>query len=221
MELVGARLAGAGERRGIDWLTYNPLQIHAYHVAARADAPAVAGVLDGEFPAPQRFLDVGSGSGALVAALTARGRQAVGCERSRAGRLMTRAQGARSIPFDLTRHPAAQAPHAEVACSFEVAEHLPPPLAERLVDFLVDRSSRWIAFSAAVPDQGGLGHINEQPVSHWVGQFEKRGAAFRDRLTTDVRERMRTSGVQAPWFSSSMIILELCGDAQAPGPGRG
>jgi hypothetical protein len=55
----------------------------------------------------------------------------------------------------------------------EVAEHLAPALAPRLVSFL--STFPLVAFTAAPPGQGGTGHINEQPKSYWEALYHENG----------------------------------------------
>ena len=62
----------------------------------------------------------------------------------------------------------------DLALSLEVAEHLLPSRAESLVSLLC-RSSDSVLFSAAVPGQGGSGHINERPQSYWAELFAING----------------------------------------------
>src|SRR6185437_3265527 len=61
----------------------------------------------------------------------------------------------------------------DLACSLEVAEHLP---RERASDFvgLLTRSAPIVLFSAAIPGQGGNHHINEQWQSYWSELFRSR-----------------------------------------------
>ena len=49
-----------------------------------------------------------------------------------------------------------------------------PPSGERLLNALTS-SSDLVVFSAAVPQQGGDSHINEQYQSHWAAKFAHRG----------------------------------------------
>lgn len=67
-----------------------------------------------------------------------------------------------------------------VVC-IEVGEHLPESAADALVESLVRHGDR-IVFSAAVPGQGGHGHINEQWQGYWAAKFEKHGYGRRDPL---------------------------------------
>jgi hypothetical protein len=61
-----------------------------------------------------------------------------------------------------------------LAMSLEVAEHLPESRAEGFVDDLVSLSD-FVLFSAAVPGQGGRGHVNEQWLEYWAVKFAQRG----------------------------------------------
>jgi SAM-dependent methyltransferase len=58
----------------------------------------------------------------------------------------------------------------DLAVSLEVAEHLPPESAETFVGSLT-RLAPAVLFSAAIPKQGGTGHVNEQWPEYWAGLF--------------------------------------------------
>jgi len=60
----------------------------------------------------------------------------------------------------------------DLAISLEVAEHLPAKLAKEFV-FSLTRLSDFVLFSAAIPGQGGVGHINEQWPNYWISLFEE------------------------------------------------
>ena len=62
----------------------------------------------------------------------------------------------------------------DLAVSIEVAEHLPEGRAKGFVNYLCSLSDT-VAFSAAIPMQGGTGHINERPQSYWAEFFEENG----------------------------------------------
>lgn len=62
----------------------------------------------------------------------------------------------------------------DLAISTEVAEHIEEEYADIFVDNLT-RASDCILFSAAVPGQGGVHHVNEQWQSYWVEKFMRRG----------------------------------------------
>jgi hypothetical protein len=62
----------------------------------------------------------------------------------------------------------------DLALCLEVAEHLHPSRAEPLVEYLCSLADH-VLFSAAIPYQGGQGHINEQWQSYWGKLFQKNG----------------------------------------------
>ncbi len=61
----------------------------------------------------------------------------------------------------------------DLAICLEVAEHLPESAAERLVAGLC--GAQWVLFSAAIPGQGGVNHINERWGSWWAELFAQHG----------------------------------------------
>jgi SAM-dependent methyltransferase len=62
----------------------------------------------------------------------------------------------------------------DLAISLEVAEHLPRARAASFVAELA-AASTLILFSAAIPGQTGVGHVNEQWQSYWARLFSQRG----------------------------------------------
>lgn len=62
----------------------------------------------------------------------------------------------------------------DVAISMEVAEHLPPEAGALLVKSLCAHAPV-VLFSAAIPRQGGVDHVNEQWQSYWAERFAKEG----------------------------------------------
>ena len=63
----------------------------------------------------------------------------------------------------------------DLAITLEVAEHLSEIRADSFIDDLCALSDL-ILFSAAIPDQGGRHHINEQWQSYWEPKrFKQRG----------------------------------------------
>ena len=61
-----------------------------------------------------------------------------------------------------------------LAICLEVAEHLRPHRAKPLIDFLCSLSDT-VLFSAAIPYQGGTGHVNEQWQTYWEKLFNDNG----------------------------------------------
>lgn len=78
----------------------------------------------------------------------------------------------------------------DLALSIEVAEHLDELYADRFVENLC-LSSDIVLFSAAVRNQGGQHHVNEQNQSYWRDKFQKHGYmpvdCIRPRFWNDTR----------------------------------
>lgn len=72
--------------------------------------------------------------------------------------------------------------------SLEVAEHLPEEKANHFISLLTNLGPV-VLFSAAIPHQGGIEHLNEQWPSYWTQLFAERGHrvidALRGRLWED------------------------------------
>lgn len=60
----------------------------------------------------------------------------------------------------------------DLVLSIEVAEHLAESSAKSFVEALVSHSDA-VVFSAAIPGQGGTGHLNEQFADYWIGLFRE------------------------------------------------
>ena len=98
-----------------------------------------------------------------------------------------------SIPVDHFRHDdlavgASIDRTYDLAISVEVAEHLPQASADGFVA-TITRASPVVLFSAAIPYQGGTGHVNEQWPSYWKAKFAAHGFVPVDVLRRRLWER--------------------------------
>jgi SAM-dependent methyltransferase len=159
---------------------------------------------------PRTIIDVGCGSGALMAALAARGVQAVGVDISPAALHMVRKRGLSVVPFDLTtRGPNLPGPPYDLVISCEVAEHLKPRHAREFVRRLTTAGNR-VFLTAAEPSertgQGpGLLHYNEQPNSYWIDLFAQHGWVLDEARTAQAREYLQSRQV-IEYLSRPMIF---------------
>ena len=62
----------------------------------------------------------------------------------------------------------------DLAVCLEVVEHLDADAGDRVLADLC-RCAPSVLFSAAVPGQGGIGHVNEQWPGYWVERFARHG----------------------------------------------
>jgi SAM-dependent methyltransferase len=90
----------------------------------------------------------------------------------------------------------------DIALCLEVAEHLNPLSSDLIVETLI-KSSDNIVFSAAIPGQGGVGHINEQPHSFWADKFIQYGYHVSDKLRLILIEDKTIPF----WYRQNMLIF--------------
>jgi len=85
--------------------------------------------------------------------------------------------------------------------SLEVAEHLPPDCSEAFIATLVSHAS-CVLFSAAVPGQGGMHHVNERPLEYWRALFRK----HRYVLVDCVRPAVRNNARVQQWYCCNALL---------------
>ena len=99
----------------------------------------------------------------------------------------------------------------DLALSLEVAEHLPEERAEDFVDALTSVAPA-VLFSAAIPGQGGHGHINCQPKQYWVDKFARRNYVV-DSEGTDKILAFMQGGPHMGWFTQNAVLFKQYGAA--------
>jgi SAM-dependent methyltransferase len=123
---------------------------------------------------PKTVLDVGCATGIWLAEAQKKGAQTIrGIDGPWVPREELEVEAEFFLEHDLSRTNPADVDSYDFAFCIEVAEHLPPEAADRFIDFLTSHADV-ILFSAAIPGQGGTGHVNEQPQSYWHRKFSDR-----------------------------------------------
>jgi len=89
----------------------------------------------------------------------------------------------------------------DLAMSLEVAEHLPEHASRGFVDTLV-RLAPCVLFSAAIPHQGGLHHVNEQWPEYWAALFATHGYVVVDA----VRPRVWSMAGVDFWYKQNTFV---------------
>jgi len=90
----------------------------------------------------------------------------------------------------------------DLCLCLEVAEHISEERSYALVEMLCNLSAR-VLFSAAIPDQGGTGHINEQWQSWWAEKFEANG--FYPHKV-DLRKALFNNDNVEVWYRNNLIL---------------
>ncbi len=172
------------------------------------------------FTRPRGVVDVGCGDAKVLAAMRAlapdlelRGYDGSATARARAAQ-----RGIPVLAVDLLRlsRPARAAlaldcAACDVAICLEVAEHLPPWHAGRLLGLL--SAFPTVAFSAAHPGQGGTLHLNERPEGYWIRRFAALGYA----LAPDDADFRRALGALRlpPWYADNAHVFRRDGPGAA------
>jgi SAM-dependent methyltransferase len=89
----------------------------------------------------------------------------------------------------------------DLVLCLEVAEHLPEASAQSFIQTLCSLGPV-ILFSAALPNQGGTAHINEQLASYWASLFSRQGF-----VPIDVVRRQVWSDDSVEWWYRQNTLL--------------
>ena len=127
-----------------------------------------------EWLKPRSVVDVGCGRGAWLSVFKERGVERVlGIDGSYVDRRQLLIPEACFLPADLTAMPTLKE-RFDLAICLEVAEHLSWRHAGQLVAGLASLAPL-VLFSAAVPGQSGVNHVNPQWPLYWVDLFAEQG----------------------------------------------
>jgi SAM-dependent methyltransferase len=151
---------------------------------------------------PQSVVDVGCGTGAWLAAFADHGvSRYLGIDGPHVDRDTLRIDPSRFTPADLTAPLSIGAERFDLALSLEVAEHLPEARAAGFLDTLVTLAPV-VLFSAAIPLQGGVNHVNERWQSYWARLFGERGFVVVDAI----RPRVWGNPKVASFYAQNMFL---------------
>lgn len=90
----------------------------------------------------------------------------------------------------------------DLAICLEVVEHLKPETAPVIIESLVNLSDI-VVFSAAIPHQGGMNHINEQWPSYWEHLFEKHDYKMLDIIRPTIWNNTNIF----VWYKQNMFVV--------------
>lgn len=149
-------------------------------------------------------VDVGCGTGAWLAEFARRGAERIlGLDGAYVDRFRLLVPQDRFVATNLDSEwnvPAGEGPF-DLAICLEVGEHVRPERSERLVMMLTGLAPI-VAFSAAIPYQGGEGHINERWPTFWQELFLARGYEVVD----PIRKRVWSDRKVEPWYQQNFVL---------------
>lgn len=154
---------------------------------------------------PQSVVDVGCGDGAWLSVFRAHGVARI------CGLDNFVQEASLLIPTDcFTRtdlaRPFSVTDTFDLCVCLEVAEHIPGRAASGFIASLVKLAPA-VLFSAAVPGQGGRGHVNEQWPSYWTNLF-----ADHDFVRLDPFRRHLWQRPDVSWWYQQNVLLYVARD---------
>lgn len=161
---------------------------------------------------PRSVVEVGCGIGSWLSVFQVHGIDDVrGMDGDWVDRNMLVIREDRFAAVDL-RRPLQVDRRFGLAVSMEVAEHLPGECARTFVEALT-KLAPVILFSAAIPCQGGVGHVNEQWPEYWVEHFAQHGYAVIDSIRKKIWRNARVE-----WYYAQNALMFASGDFLARSP---
>lgn len=149
---------------------------------------------------PQSMIDLGCGDNTMVKVARGLGVDAIGVD------ILPTAD----VVHDLTQPLDINGIYDLVLC-LEMAEHLPLEAAKQLIVNLNlhSHNNSRLVFSAAMPGQGGNGHLNEQPPRYWRDLLYSTGRwSLREDLTAQLKLLLTyTAGPAANWLVPNIQVF--------------
>jgi SAM-dependent methyltransferase len=186
---------------------------HELHRSGSGSSAEVVVPLVVEWVRPRSVVDVGCGTGTWLAAFRRRGvEDMIGVDGSAVPCDLLQIPADRFLVRDLSK-PLDLGRTFDLALCLEVGEHLPAASAPTLVASLAALAPV-VLFSAAIPGQGGVGHVNEEWPRAWAERFRAAGFAWAD----PIRPRIWNDPGVEPWYAQNALLFHRIGRFPAPAP---
>jgi 2-polyprenyl-3-methyl-5-hydroxy-6-metoxy-1,4-benzoquinol methylase len=176
-------------------------EFYDHHQATWQSSASVLVPIVQELVDAASVLDVGCGTGTWAARFAACGaKEVVGVDGDYVDRTRLKIPEEQFRAHDL-RQPLDLGRRFDLVISLEVGEHIPESDAGTFVQSLV-RHAEVVFFSAAIPFQGGRGHVNEQWPAYWAERFARHDYRAIDCLRSVVWNDERVKW----WYSQNGLL---------------
>jgi methyltransferase family protein len=164
--------------------------------SAREVVPVVLSLIQAK-----SIVDVGSGTGAWLSVFQEYGISDIwGVDGDYVSDDVQTLDPSRFLQRDLSK-PFSVDRNCDLVVCLEVAEHLPPESASSFIES-ISTIAPVVLFSAAIPKQGGTGHINEQWPDYWAAEFRAHGFVPIDCI----RPRIWSNQRVMVWFRQNILM---------------
>ncbi len=152
---------------------------------------------------PNQFHDFGCSTGIYVKSVKQHNIPATGFEFS--DEAVKNAVTSNIIQCDLTNPLYTEKIPNTLGLCLEVLEHIDDKDWKPVLENIVNNCDKLI-FSAAVPGQGGVGHINCRPKIDWIKRFHSLGWVVDLDATKHLLSYMQ-QGYHMGWFTNNAMVL--------------
>ena len=152
---------------------------------------------------PQSYLDLGSGTGAMVNFARKMGVPAIGVD-------LINGPEHWFLHHDLTQPLDLQSTFDLITC-LEVAEHLPEDGGAVLIETIARHMpvGGRLLFSAAPPGQHGEHHINCQPAMYWRSRLYEYKISYREDYTRQLAHLFGyVTGPASAWIAANVQVFD-------------
>lgn len=202
MNSIESLLKNGAEANVINTANYTKEFHQGRHVETSYSAKTILGHLLNEISPVNSAVDIGCGVGTFLAELKNRGVATIkGFDGPWVDKEMLVIPKECFCVEDLSK-PKRTGEKFDLAVCLEVAEHLPRTSAKDFVNWLSSLSDS-ILFSAAIPFQGGINHVNEAWQSYWVDLFAANGFEVDDFI----RGKIWNDDKIAFWYRQNILVF--------------
>jgi len=199
----------AVSRKRWQGLEFNTIYDKEYfNFVEKTTGPAAAALSANIYTAcrPRFAVDVGCGTGALLAVLRERGMRVVGLELAAAGRAACERRGIEVYACDASIDAPPAFEGVDLVISMAVGHAIPENRADHYLDLLAYYRAGSIVFSADPPGGGDRMAWNERPQQWWIEKFKARGYRM-DADTTRRWQRDWREQKISHWLYENVMLL--------------